>query len=151
AFPLRVFLDPDQDLQPAHARHVQVEEDQVGPGSSGMSALPAQEGEGLLAVLDPVDAVAHPPLAKGVDGQLGLVDGVFDEEDLDGSCANSHRAHGSVPPSALSSRAEIGARNVPATSRTLIEAKPEPLDLLDHERELFLVRWLANAAVGVQV
>jgi len=68
-----------------------------GARGAGMASLAAQEGDSVLAVLDPVNAIADAAVGQRLHGQLGLVDVVFDQQDFNRPQAVHQQAHGITP------------------------------------------------------
>ncbi|GAA3408012.1 hypothetical protein GCM10018952_03560 [Streptosporangium vulgare] len=62
---------------------VEVEQDQVGPGHVGVVALLAQEGHGLLAVVDHVQLVADLVELERLPRQQDVARVVLDQEHVD--------------------------------------------------------------------
>ena len=79
-------IGPDllQDLAPVVLGQVEVEQDQVDPGSLGVLAALVEEVERLLAVARHMQPVADLVVLEGLAGHQLVAGVVLDEQDLDG-------------------------------------------------------------------
>ena len=84
-------FDLGQDLVSIFSGHVQIEQDEVGPGSVGIYSILVQEGQTFNAVGGGVKVDVRPGLFEGLPREVDVVGIVFDEKDLDGPADG--RAH----------------------------------------------------------
>ena len=89
----RVALHFGQHLATVLLRQVEVQQDQIGPGSLGILPLAAQEGHRLHAVRGPVQPVVEAALSQGLGRQARVGRIVLHQENVHGTlpAALSHR------------------------------------------------------------
>src|SRR5713226_1198098 len=89
---IHVPLDLRQDFAAVLARHVEVEQDEIGPGGAGERILSPEVGERLDAVGHDVQPVADLRLRQRLLHEPRVASIVLNEEDVDGLSNDLHAA-----------------------------------------------------------